>query len=118
MPIGILKVQDLDVYGKHGYYSEEQVIGGTYRWNIQIKVHKAIHEDGITESQVYNYEDVVEVVKRVNKVSEAFIERLCSKVYEELNILFENNQGIEVTVEKQNVPINRLKSTSYTISNI
>jgi dihydroneopterin aldolase len=118
MPIGILEVRGFEVFGKHGYYAEEQVLGGLYRWDVRIRVHDAIYQEGAWEKQIYNYEDIIRVIKEVNCESEAFIERLCSKVYVSLNKLFENNQGIEVTVEKQNVPINRLKSSAYTISSI
>ena len=61
--MGLIAVEGLQFYSHHGYYKEEQVLGGKYIVDIYMKLN--IDEASATDdlSKTINYEEIYQLTK-------------------------------------------------------
>ena len=98
-----IKINSLKLFGYHGVYEEEAVVGGNFDINIALDFE---NEEPINKlSDTINYARIIEITKHIFIEKEALLEtiaqKLCVKFYAEFNFI----KNINISIEKLNPPI-------------
>lgn len=110
-----LNIEDLKVYGFHGWYKEERVVGQWYSFDLTLEIANS-NSSEVQLSDTINYESISSTVKEIMKDSYKLIEELAFKVYGQIK---KENKGVlklAVRVSKVNPPVNGVGSTSIVIN--
>ena len=103
--MGLITVEGMHFYAHHGFYREEQVIGGQFVVDVymQTDFQDAAENDEITKT--INYEQVYKVVKNEMAKSSKLIEHITQNIIEAIGIEFEDLKHLKVRVSKLNPPL-------------
>ncbi|MFH6984803.1 dihydroneopterin aldolase [Marinoscillum sp. 108] len=106
--MGLVSLEGMEFYARHGYYEEERKIGNKYSVDVQLEVDfaEAASEDKL-EGTV-NYEKVYEVVAEVMSIDAMLLEHLAGKMIRKLKEAFPKVSKVQVKVSKYNPPIKGL----------
>lgn len=106
--MGIVSLEGMEFYARHGYYEEERKIGNKYSVDVHLEVDflEAAMEDKL-EGTV-NYEVVYEVVAEVMSIDALLLEHLAGKMIKRLREAFPQVRKVTVNVSKYNPPIKGL----------
>lgn len=106
--MGLVALEGMEFYARHGYYEEERKIGNKYSVDVQLEVdfHTAAAMDRL-EGTV-NYEKVYEVVAEVMSIDAMLLEHLAGKIIKNLKEVFPQVSKVQVKVSKYNPPIKGL----------
>lgn len=107
----------LEFYAYHGYYEEEQHIGGHYLVDIRFSAPagKAIREDDL-EGTV-NYATVYSLVAEEMKIPSRMLEHLAGRIVSTIETNFPGTRQLSVTIHKLNPPLSgKLEKVSVTIN--
>lgn len=106
--MGLVSLEGMEFYARHGYYEEERKIGNKYSVNVSLDVdfEEAALEDKL-EGTV-NYEKVYEVVAEVMSIDAMLLEHLAGKMISKLRSEFPTVNAVSVEVSKYNPPIKGL----------
>ncbi len=115
----IIEVDSLRLYGYHGYYAEERILGSWYEYSV-------IYEGSINTAEIsdslnntFNYETIVQTCKEVNTSPVSLIETLTYEIAKRLTAKAPKGK-ITVKLIKRNPPfgnINANVSCTYSITN-
>lgn len=110
----ILSINKVRVKANHGWYASERKIGGMYSISVRIfsKCKSSETFDDINDT--INYEDIYKVITKVMKGEYQLIETCCKVLWDELKSLSKKDVW-EVTLEKEDVPIKHVGSTSFIV---
>lgn len=109
----VLQINDLRVWANHGWYAEERLIGGEYRIDVVMELN--LPNRKLELADTIDYEVVVNRIHKVMKKEFKLIEESCREIFNVISSDFENIVSLHVTIEKVNIPINNLYSTSFSI---
>lgn len=103
--MGLIAVEGLQFYSHHGYYKEEQVLGGKYIVDIYLKIDfdEAAETDDLRKT--INYEEVYQLTKLEMEVHARLIEHVCKRILDKIKQRYPNLQYIKVRVSKHNPPL-------------
>jgi dihydroneopterin aldolase len=103
--MGLIAVEGLQFYSHHGYYKEEQVLGGKYIVDIYLKIDfdEAAETDDLKKT--INYEEVYQLTKQEMEVHARLIEHVCKRILDKIKQRYPNLQYIKVRVSKHNPPL-------------
>ena len=103
--MGLIAVEGLQFYSHHGYYKEEQVLGGKYIVDIYLKIDfdEAAETDDLKKT--INYEEVYQLTKQEMEVHARLIEHVCKRILDKIKLRYPNLQYIKVRVSKHNPPL-------------
>lgn len=103
--MGLIAVEGLQFYSHHGYYKEEQVLGGKYIVDIYLKIDfdEAAETDDLKKT--INYEEVYQLTKLEMEVHARLIEHVCKRILDKIKQRYPNLQYIKVRVSKHNPPL-------------
>lgn len=106
--MGIVSLEGMEFYARHGYYEEERKIGNKYSVDVYLEVdfQEAAMADKL-EGTV-NYEVVYELVAEVMSIDALLLEHLAGKMVTKLREAFPRVQKVTVKVSKYNPPIKGL----------
>jgi len=109
--MSVLQINDLRIWAYHGWYEEERLIGGEYRIDVVMNlVHTPLENE--LDSTV-DYQLVVDAIRAEMSHEHKLIESACKSIFVRLSQL--PIEALEVTITKLDLPINNLKSTSFTL---
>jgi len=99
-------LEGMKFYAEHGYYSEEQKIGGEFSVDLTLETefNEAANADDI--SGTINYEAVYEVVKEEMSQPVQLIEHAANKILNRLIQEFKQISYAKIKLSKLNPPIN------------
>lgn len=101
-----IKIEKLTVFGKHGVYPEENVLG--QKFEVSLVLHTDTRKAGLTDDLEcsINYGDVCHYVKQfLEENTFKLIERAAEKLAEELLLHYDLLQKVDVKIEKPWAPI-------------
>ncbi len=98
-----IKLSNLILYGYHGMYAEEKVVGGEFEVNIAVSYEENIIISSI--EQTINYSNIFEILQKHFAVKYDLLETLAQKIAEEIHNAFNQAQAINISIEKLNAPI-------------
>jgi dihydroneopterin aldolase len=103
--MGIIKLDGMQFYAHHGFYDEEQTIGGLYTINLQFSVdfERAEYSDSLSDT--VNYEKVYELVKTRFEKPCRLLEHAGGEILKALTLQFETIKDIELEIYKHNPPL-------------
>jgi dihydroneopterin aldolase len=103
--MGLIAVEGVQFYSHHGYYKEEQVLGGKYIVDIYLKIDfdEAAETDDLKKT--INYEEVYQLTKQEMEVHARLIEHVCKRILDKIKQRYPNLQYIKVRVSKHNPPL-------------
>lgn len=107
----------LEFYAYHGYYEEEQRIGGHYLVDVQFSAPaaKAIQEDDLNGT--INYATVYTLVAEEMKIPSRMLEHLAGRIVSTIERSFPGTRQLSVTIHKLNPPLSgKLEKVSVTIN--
>ena len=101
-----IKIDKLTVFGKHGVYPEENVLG--QKFEVSLVLYTDTRKAGLTDNLEcsINYGDVCHYVKQFFEENTfQLIERVAEKLAEELLLRYDLLQKVDVKIEKPWAPI-------------
>ncbi len=103
--MGLIAVEGLQFYSHHGYYKEEQVLGGKYMVDIYMKVN--IDEAAATDDlkKTINYEEIYLLTKEEMEVHARLIEHVCKRILDRIKHKYPNLDYVKVRVSKHTPPL-------------
>lgn len=115
--IHTIALNGLEIFAHHGYYPEEQLIGGKFRVEAKVETDfsgAAINDDlGAT----VNYEAIFAIIKEEMKISSKLLEHVAQRIVDRIAMLSVKIQRIEVQIQKLNPPFSaKIQSSSITIT--
>lgn len=106
--MGIVSLEGMEFYARHGYYEEERKIGNKYSVDVHIYTdfQKAVEDDQLDGT--VNYEKVYEIVTQAMSVEARLLEYLGGKIIKSLKEAFPGVGKVQVKISKHNPPIKGL----------
>lgn len=103
--MGVIAVEGMQFYSHHGYYKEEQVLGGKY--TVDIYIHSDFDEAAISDKleKTINYEEVYQLTRKEMEVHARLIEHVCKRILDSVKQQFPQVTYIKVRISKHNPPL-------------
>ena len=111
--MGKIILEDLEFYGYHGYYAEEQKTGGYFLVNLEMDTafEDACASDRLEDT--FNYETAYEIVKEEMQKPSLLIENLAGRIIDGLFGASKLVWAVKVKISKLNPPIgSKVKAAS------
>lgn len=106
--MGIVALEGMEFYARHGYYEEERKIGNKYRVDVELEADFAEAAEHDKLEGTVNYERVYEVIAEVMNIDALLLEHLAGKMIKKLKAEFPQVTNVRVEVSKYNPPIKGL----------
>ncbi len=103
--MGLIAVEGMQFYSHHGFYKEEQVLGG--KFTVDVYMHTNLQEAAATDQlkKTINYEEVYRIVKHEMEAEAHLIEHVCKRILDSVKTAHPNIQTLKVRVSKHNPPL-------------
>jgi len=94
-----------EFYAYHGFYPEEQKLGGHYLVDIEVGFDpgRILSEDNLTNT--VNYERIYHIASEEMKVTRKLIETVAQAITDRIKIEYPLVSAISVTIKKNNPPL-------------
>lgn len=109
-----IAVEGIRLYAHHGYYREEQVLGGWYLVDIYVRptdLSEAIEEDDL--SYTVNYEQLYELCKREMAINSHLIEHLAYRIMDAILAEISGIEHIRLRLSKLAPPVGGEVARTY-----
>ncbi|MCL2178887.1 MAG: dihydroneopterin aldolase [Proteobacteria bacterium] len=103
--MGIIELEDMEFFARHGWFPEERTIGNVFRVDLRIEadLSQAACSDRLEDT--INYQHVYAIVKREMEIPSRLLEHLCEKILCALYAELEGIQKATVKVSKKHPPL-------------
>lgn len=103
--MGLIAVEGLQFYAHHGYYKEEQVLGGKYSVDIYLttNIDDAAESDEL--KRTIDYEEIYQLTKSEMEIHARLIEHVCKRILKRIKAKYPEIQHLKVRVSKHNPPL-------------
>lgn len=103
--MSVIAIEGMQFYAHHGYYKEEQVLGGKYTVDVymQVEVIDAALSDDL--SKTINYEEVYLITKTEMEKHSKLIEHVCQRIAVKVKSTFAQILSLKVRVSKFQPPL-------------
>lgn len=108
MKPGIVALEGMEFYARHGYYEEERIIGNKYSVDVFITTDFTEAADDDKLDGTINYERVYAIVAEVMSIDALLLEHLAGKIIKSIKSEFIKASSVRVKVCKYNPPIKGL----------
>ena len=103
--MSLIGVEGLQFYSHHGYYKEEQVLGGKYVVDIYLNIDLSEAAASDQLAKTINYEQVYQIAKAEMEAHSKLIEHVCKRILDAIKASFPQVSHVKVRVSKQNPPL-------------
>jgi dihydroneopterin aldolase len=109
MPTNIMTIQlnNIELYGYHGLYKEETILGNTFIVNLKVEFIPTVHKINVI-TETIDYVEVYNMVKermlQPTPLLETIVEDIATNIFEKFPIA----QKVEIEITKPKVFINTL----------
>ena len=103
--MGLIAVEGLRFYAHHGYYKEEQNLGGQYVVDVYLRkdLSAAARTDELEDT--INYEEVYSIVREQMDIRAKLIEHLAQRILDSIIDSHNGLQYVKVRLSKLNPPL-------------
>ncbi len=103
--MGLIAIEGMQFYAHHGYYNEEQVLGGKYTVDVYLKTDfsEAANSDAL--NQTINYETVYQLTRHEMEIQSKLIEHVCKRILTAIGEKFQQVEYLKVRVNKFQPPL-------------
>lgn len=104
-PMGKIAVEGLQFYAHHGFYKEEQVLGG--KFVVDVYMETDFTEAALTDQleKTINYEEVYRLVKGEMEVHSRLLEHVAQRIVTVVRRKYPALQQLTVRVSKHHPPL-------------
>lgn len=106
-------LEGMQFYAYHGYYEEEQLIGGQFVVDVYVDTSFVIAAQTDELSGTVNYETVYFICRMEMKRPSRLIEHVAQRIHNKLSAVFTKASGILVRISKLNPPLGGPVSRSF-----
>jgi dihydroneopterin aldolase len=103
--MGLIKLEDIEIYAYHGCYEEEQKAGNWFLVNLTLETNMDIPSRTDRIEDALNYKTVFEIVKTTMGVNSHLLENVTQRIIDELFTRFDQLEYALVKVSKMNPPL-------------
>lgn len=103
--MALIAIEGMQFYAHHGYYKEEQVLGGRYTVDIYLHTDVRAAAENDQLQHTINYEEVYRLALNEMAKHSKLIEHVCQRILNALQQQYPSLQGLKVRVTKHNPPI-------------
>lgn len=113
--MAIIALEGMQFYAYHGFYEEEQIVGGQYVLDVYVEVdidaaamaddlYEAAEEDSEedVEPLSINYETIFLLCKKEMQQPSKLLETVAQRIADRIGGYFTNNTGAKVRLKKSN----------------
>ncbi len=95
----------MQFYAHHGYYKEEQVLGGKYTVDVYLQLN--LEEAAISDKleKTVNYEEIYRLIKQEMEVHARLIEHVCKRISDKIHLKYPGLTSLKVRVSKHHPPL-------------
>lgn len=104
--MGLIAVEGMRFYANHGYYKEEQVLGGQYTVDVYLRVDFAEAAKSDDLDFTVNYEQVYAIVKGEMETRSKLIEHVGKRILDSIKTDIPYLTNVKVRISKLNPPLN------------
>ncbi len=103
--MGIIALESIQLFGKHGCHESEAILGGHYELNIRIEtdINKAGKSDQLEDT--IDYESVYALCLEIFELRHQLLESLTFEMAHGIKNAFMQANEVEVTLSKLNPPM-------------
>lgn len=111
--MGIVSLEGMEFFAKHGYYEEERKIGNKFTVDVYLQLDFTESADNDTLEGTVNYEEVYEIIRQSMTVDTKLLENLAGKMVKALKDAFPFVENVRLRISKHNPPIKGLCQRAY-----
>ncbi|MCH2043714.1 MAG: dihydroneopterin aldolase [Saprospiraceae bacterium] len=111
--MSIVAIEGMRFYAYHGFYPEEQAIGGEYLVDVYVDVDFSGAASADDLDGTVNYETIYRVAKIVMSQPVKLIETIAQKIIDRLKVVLSAMQAIRVRIVKLNPPLGASVQRAY-----
>lgn len=100
-----LAIEGMEFYAYHGYYKEEQKVGGRYTVDVYLKLPSEKSGETDRLADTVNYEDIYQIVKDVMAEPANLIEHVAHEILVRLKAKLNLSKKVSVRVRKHRPPM-------------
>ena len=103
--MGLIKLEDIEIFAYHGCLDEEQVTGNWFMVNLVLETNTDIPSNTDNIEDALNYQIVYQLVKEVMAIRSHLLENVSKRILDALFSRFDKLEKAKVKVSKLNPPI-------------
>ena len=96
-------LQEVRFFAYHGFYPEEQILGGSFLLDVEVEFKNEDVEDDI--SKTVNYEKLYSILAEEMKQPRKLLETLVQEMIEKIHADFPFLETVKVGIKKLNPPL-------------
>jgi dihydroneopterin aldolase len=103
--MGLIALEGMEFYAYHGFYPEEQLIGGDYIIDVYLETDfdEAANQDALEVT--INYETIYRIVKVEMQKNSKLLETIAQRIINKIIGICTTVEGLKVRVTKKNPPL-------------
>ena len=105
MHMALIAIEGMQFYAHHGYYKEEQVLGGRYTVDVYLHTDVSAAAENDQLQHTINYEEVYQLALTEMAKHSKLIEHVCQRILQSVKQTYPGLQLLKVRVTKHNPPI-------------
>ncbi|MFT5645393.1 MAG: dihydroneopterin aldolase, partial [Aureispira sp.] len=100
--MGLIALEGMEFYAYHGFYPEEQLIGGDYIIDVYLETDfdEAANQDALEVT--INYETIYRIVKVEMQKNSKLLETIAQRIINKIIGICTTVEGLKVRVTKKN----------------
>jgi len=115
--MGLIHLEDMEFYGYHGCFREEQIVGNKFVVNLELETDMTKAADSDMIDDALNYQIAYRIVKEEMEVRSNLLEHIAKRILDKLHIELTTLNIAKVRISKMNPPMGgKMKSVSVTMS--
>lgn len=111
--MGLIALEGMEFYAYHGFYEEEQVIGGDYIIDVYLDTNFDAAASSDQLDVTINYETIYRIVKVEMQKNSKLLEAIAKRIIEKIIGICTTVQAIKVRVTKKNPPLGARIQRAY-----
>ncbi|MCS6935236.1 MAG: dihydroneopterin aldolase [Chitinophagales bacterium] len=98
-------IEGMQFYSHHGYYKEEQILGG--KFTVDVFIEANLQEAALTDdlTKTINYESIYRLTKQEMEIHAHLIEHVCHRILQKVKSEYPHIQKLRVRVSKYHPPM-------------
>lgn len=115
--MGIIEIEGMEFFARHGHYSEEQIIGNYFTVDLKIETDCSAAANSDNLEDALNYQTAYKLVKREMQIPSNLLENIAERIIDAVYSNFKIIYKATVKVSKLNPPMGgKIQKVSVTIS--
>ena len=104
--MGLVLVENLEVYANHGLFQEEQTVGRKFIVNLMVETDFRLAAENDDINGTVNYARMCEIIQEQMAIPSKLLEHVGNRILKAIKAEFNQVKFVEIKIAKQNPPIN------------